>query len=86
MIQLLNDPLDCDWLRNTHLRKLDPIGFKSFEICGNEDTPTCVKTYLQIEPTVFDLPVETFLIGPDHKLTKAVRAGSEKRHTREKAS
>ena len=60
MIQLLNDPLDCAWLRSTHLRRLHVSPFKSFEICGNEDTPTCVKTYLQIDPTVFDFPLETF--------------------------
>lgn len=70
MIQLLNDPLDCDWLRSTHLRKLNPISFKSFEICGNEDTPDCVKTYAELEPTIFDKPVETFTAEPDHHLTK----------------
>lgn len=72
MIQLLNDPLDCEWLRSTHLRRLDPLPFKSFEICGNEDTPTCVKTYFHQAPTVFDTPLETFTQSEDGKLTKLI--------------
>jgi hypothetical protein len=72
-IQLLNDPLDCEWLRSTHLQRFDPQAFKSFEICGAEDTPTCVKTYAQFDPSVFDLPLETYTRGRGGKLLRAAQ-------------
>ena len=68
--RLLKDPIDCDWLRSTHLRKFDLQGFKSFEICGAEDSPTCVNTYAQLDPGIFDTPLETFRQDVDGNLFK----------------
>lgn len=55
--QLLNDPLDCVWLRQTHLKRFDVPAFKSFEIVGNEDAPESVSIYNTIDPSIFDKPV-----------------------------
>lgn len=52
-----NDPIDCEWLRETHLKHMDPMPeFKSFELLGNEDYPDNVVLYDTVIPTVLDAP------------------------------
>lgn len=56
-IQFLNDPSDCDWLRDTALKGCPlPSGyvFNSFVIYGNEDCPERVDLYESADPLYTD--------------------------------
>lgn len=55
MLQFLNTPDDCQWLRETHLRALPQVHrFASFVMAGNEDAPGSVDLYVSADPEVTD--------------------------------
>lgn len=59
MIQFLNTPEDCQWLRETHLQGMSHThDFKSFVLEGNEDAPTLLKLYTSEDPLYTDGYVE----------------------------
>ena len=61
MLQFLDSPEDCLWLRETHLRGSNPPPFLSFTIDGNEDCPSCVNLYLSNDPYWNDEPIATYV-------------------------
>lgn len=55
MIQFLNSPDDCQWLRDTALRGVDGVRpFNSFVLYGNEDAPDRVDLYTDADPLYRD--------------------------------
>ena len=60
-VTLLDDPLDCAWLRETHLRHVPNLPpFESFELVGNEDSPEAVTLHSCRFPTILDQPVSQY--------------------------
>jgi len=60
MIQFLNTPDDCNWLRETHLSDQEPPTFRSFVMVGNEDCPDKVQLYAESDPLNRDTPVAVY--------------------------
>lgn len=59
MIQFLNTPEDCQWLRETHLQGMSHLhDFRSFVLEGNEDAPTLLKLYMSEDPRYIDSCIE----------------------------
>jgi hypothetical protein len=54
--QLLNEPEDCQWLKETHLKNKNYPEFKSFVLYGNEDAPEKLELYFNFEPEITDVP------------------------------
>jgi len=53
--QFLNDPEDCQWLRDTALRGVQGIKpFQSFILYGNEDCPERLDLYASQDPLYSD--------------------------------
>ena len=50
----LNEPTDCQWLRDVHLGGRTDDKFESFVLYGNEDAPTKVDLYFTQDPLVTD--------------------------------
>ena len=72
MIQLLNEPDDCKWLREGHLKHYPNLPpFCSFVIEGNEDSPTRIELYSQRQPLFTDIPVNVFEQDHDGDLVPA---------------
>lgn len=64
MTKFLNTPEDCSWLLETAFRTMLGVpSFCSFEIEGNEDSPTSVKLYQERNPWQNDAPVACYEIG-----------------------
>lgn len=54
-IQFLNDPEDCQWLREGALKGIaDETPFQSFVLYGNEDSPGMVDLYESNDPLYSD--------------------------------
>lgn len=59
---LCNDPVDVQWLKDTHIKHLNPMPeFKAFEMLGNEDAPDKVILYADVCPLVFDQPTRVLV-------------------------
>jgi hypothetical protein len=67
----LNEPSDCQWLRETHLadRNLNnalPFEFKSFCLFGNEDCPNEILIYQTAHASIYDKPWRAMLCSNSH--------------------
>ena len=58
---------DVKWLRETHLKYLTRMDFKSFTLMGNEDCPQEIKLYRAASPHVGDVPVAVLKLDEDGK-------------------
>lgn len=56
---LLNAPEDMKWLRDVHLHGLPPK-YESAVVHGNEDSPSRIEAYLNLNPTIHDVPAVFF--------------------------
>lgn len=70
-LQLLNDPLDVEWLRTSHLKRHDPPQFKAFVLTGNEDAPEGLELYSDTDPNTFDVPVAVYQQDEQGRLVRA---------------
>jgi hypothetical protein len=62
----LNEPSDCQWLRETHLKNTaDVPPFASFAITGNEDCPLSIVLYDSADPLVTDQPIARYRLEWD---------------------
>lgn len=61
----LSGPVNCLWLRETHLRHLSLPEFDSAVLYGNEDCPERVELYSLESPTIHDTPIETYTMDDD---------------------
>lgn len=64
-VTFLDTDEDCQWLRDTHLKGLNPPPFKSATILGNEDSPERIVLYPIAEPTIYTTRVATYNITHD---------------------
>lgn len=71
--QFLDYPDDCAWLRDTHLRGLDPPEFGSFILYGNEDCPDKAELYTSKIPTIFDTPIATYVANEETGELESIR-------------
>jgi len=55
-----NTVLDCNWLRETHLRGHFAPAFRSFVLKGNEDCPMVLELYGRKNATIHDNPVAVY--------------------------
>lgn len=54
--ELINSPEDCEWLRDTHLKRYTgpAVGFAAAIIVGNMDCPQEIELYVCAEPRITD--------------------------------
>jgi len=66
--QFLNSPSDCQWLRDTVLKKtISRVPrFHSFILDGNEDYPNLVILYRDVNPRFDSRPLATLIAGVDY--------------------
>lgn len=60
--QFLNTQSDCDWLRSTHLKNVPHLPkFRSFNMLGNEDSPTRIILYRDRNPRFDAIALAVFV-------------------------
>lgn len=68
----LNEESDCDWLRSTHLKHVDPnhksMQFDSFVLYGNEDSPVRLDLYSLQSPAYNDQPIAVYEQNADGEM------------------
>jgi hypothetical protein len=60
-MQLLNEPDDLKWLKETHLKGFKVPEFKSFVIHGQESGPDRIDLFSATDPNYLDSPVATYV-------------------------
>jgi hypothetical protein len=55
-ITFCNEPDDCQWLTDTHLRGIPHRPFQSFVLHGSDDAPDIINLYGPREPLATDKP------------------------------
>ena len=59
---------DVKWLKETYLKYVTGLEFKSFELLGNEDCPQGIVLYRTASPHVGDCPVAVLKANDDGEL------------------